>query len=67
MKTVFWTAAIYISLEIALRIRSPLMGMTGNSLFIPADKDGIVVFLIFIEQLLPDKCIDNLPVKKTPF
>lgn len=67
MKTVFGTAAIHISLETTLGIRSPLMGMTGNSLFIPADKDGIVIFPIFIKQLFLDKCIDNLPVKKTPF
>ena len=62
METVFRNTAVQISFEIGLWRGGSFVCMDGFSVFVFANKDGIVMLGILIDESVLDKAIDDLSV-----
>ena len=60
MKAVGWPAAGRIALVAANG--SPLVGVSGHTVFVHADEYGVVVYRILIQQLSMSEEVDHFPV-----
>ena len=72
VEATLWIAALYVDTEgPAVAVDTALVSVTGSAAFVFTNENGVVIlsaiefFAALIEQPLPNKCADHIPIQKT--